>query len=697
MKPPPFLLAAALLLWGWQTGLLAMALLMAVVLEAARWIEWRLEFDVPDFNRIADLCTVLAAVAMVYCVLTRETGNQVMAFFQSTNFTVRDRALSSVSQTTFIFFQWLPMLLFPAMAALAYSAREQVPLSCFSFFQRRRHAHAGRPQPLTPAFHLGHPYLAAVLFSASLANQRTDWFYFALCAVVAWSLWPLRPRRFSTVIWVGLLILVMKAGYYGHKGLNQLQAEVENKILSWVSNWARRSQERTDAGTAIGRAGRLKLSGKIVMRVAAEGRVPPLLRDSAYTRFDSPRWTNSREAGAPVLAAEDGTAWPLLAKSATNVVDIATFATRGQAVLALPPGTALLHNLLAAEVLTNGHGVVRIAGGPDFLNFRAHYSAGESVQNPPAPDDDRHLWTEGDLHIPFAELEELSRVARDLGLHRLTAREKVRAIEGFFSAHFKYGSFLPSSLEKVPQGMTPLGFFLRKNRVGHCEYFATAAVLLLRRADIPARYVYGWSVQEPERGTGRFIVRERHAHAWCLYWSEEARAWVDLDTTPAEWAETENQNASFLEPLADRWSRAWFAFSHWRWYGGADAWQGYLLVALVSLVALLAWRVIARQRRRRRPEEEATAAEWRHRPGADSEFYRIEARLAELGLGRRPGEALGDWLTRIEPLAQLPVTALRQLLDLHCRLRFDPQGLRQDERAALRAGVGAWLAQAKPA
>lgn len=695
MKPPPFLLAAALLLWGWQTGLLAFALLMAVVLEAARWIEWRVDFGIKDFNRVVDLVSLLGAVGGIYCILTREATNQVMAMFQATNFTAQSKAVNSISQTTFIYFQWFPMILFPAVAALAYSSSEQVPRSCFFMLARRQAARLGVPQPVTPGINLFYPYLAVVLFSACLANQRNEWFYFAVCGVVAAALWATRPGRFSTVIWLAALILVVKAGFFGHRGLNQLQSIVENKVAAWVSNWARRSGERTEATTAIGKIGDLKLSGKIVMRVEPEaGPVPPLLRDSTYTRFESPKWSNSRENRHPVPPAiEDGNSWPLLTKRATNSVHIMTFATRGQAVLSTPPGTASLHNLLATEMHTNGHGVIRVQGAADFLHFRALHGPGDSVQ---APAIQRVERGPSDLDVPPREQDAVARIAEELGLLELSHTQRVRAVEQFFAMNFKYGSFLPSSLDRVPQGMTPLGFFLLKNRVGHCEYYATATALLLRHAGIPARYVYGWSVQEPEKDTGRFVVRERHAHAWCIYWSDEAKAWIDFDTTPGDWARTEEQNASFWEPLSDKWSRAWFAFSQWRWYGGAGEWQNYLLFALVGLIALLAWRLLARQRRQRKSDGEV-AEEWLHRPGLDSEFYRIEARLDELGLGRRDGETLSDWLTRIEPLAKLSVTSLRELLALHYRLRFDPQGLQQEERAALRNGVGTWLAEAKPA
>ncbi|NBV22641.1 MAG: DUF4129 domain-containing protein [Proteobacteria bacterium] len=691
MKPPPFLMAAALLLWGWQTGLLAIALLMAVVLEAARWIEWRVDFSVKDFNRVVDLVSLLAAAGAIYCTVTRETTNQVMAMFQSTNFAMQSKAATSMSQTAFIYFQWFPMILFPVIAALGYSTSEQIPRSCFFMLTRRRAARSGLPQPVKPGINLLYPYFAVVLFAACLANQRSDWFYFAICGLVAVALWVTRPRRFSNVVWVVVLFLVIKGGFWGYHGLNQLQGVIENKLANWVAKWARRSLDRSDTATAIGRIGQLKLSGKIVMQVEPEnGPVPQLLRDTMFNRFDSPRWSHSpRPEPTEVLASEDGTVWPLLERPATNSVLISSFSTRGEAVLALPPGTVTLFNISAEKVTTNRAEVVRVSKGPDFLRVRALYGPGPTlgdaaITNGPAQD----------LTVPLREQEIVAQVAQELALTNHPPEMVARKLIAFFNEQFKYGSFLPDSLAQVPHGMTPLGFFLTKNRIGHCEYFATATVLLMRQAGIPARYVYGWSVQEPEKGTNRFIVRERHAHAWCVYWDAAHKTWVDLDTTSADWAETEKQNASFWEPLSDRWSRAWFAYSKWRWYGGAEAWQNYFLIALIVLIALLAWRILARQRRKRRGDMSAANPAFIG-PGLDSEFYRIESRLETLGLGRRPGEAISDWLERIQPLATLPLTPLRQLLWLHYRLRFDPQGLRAEERDSLRNGVNSWLAESQ--
>ena len=73
-------------------------------------------------------------------------------------------------------------------------------------------------------------------------------------------------------------------------------------------------------------------------------------------------------------------------------------------------------------------------------------------------------------------------------------------------------------------------------------------------------------------------------------------------------------------------------------------------------------------------------------PGLDSEFYQLERKLAERGVPRQPDEPLSDWLERA--LAKNTLTdlrsPLRKLLGLHYRHRFDPNGLDESERNALK-------------
>jgi hypothetical protein len=236
-----------------------------------------------------------------------------------------------------------------------------------------------------------------------------------------------------------------------------------------------------------------------------------------------------------------------------------------------------------------------------------------------------------------------------------------------------------------------LSRFLLRTRSGHCEYFATATVLLLRRLDIPARYAVGYAVHE---ASGRkYVVRQRDAHAWCLVWNETARTWQDFDTTPASWVKAEGSRASPMQALSDFWSRVVFEFSKFRW--GQTHLRQYFLWVLAPILALLLYQIIFRSSRRQpaqRRQGPGAAAAW---PGLDSEFYQIERRMAERGAGRQPSEPLSAWLLRVmtEPALADLQGPLRELLRLHYRYRFDPHGLTQADRQALRREAAACLAK----
>ena len=221
-----------------------------------------------------------------------------------------------------------------------------------------------------------------------------------------------------------------------------------------------------------------------------------------------------------------------------------------------------------------------------------------------------------------------------------------------------------------------------QSRSGHCEYFATATVLLLRELGIPARYAVGYAVNESS-GRG-YVVRERDAHAWCLVWNAPTQIWEDFDTTPASWVAEENKRAPAMQWFSDFWSWVRFQIAKLRW-GQANLRQ-YILWALMPVLALLLYQIIFRRGRGRGPQSKtgnsAAAIFW---PGLDSEFYLLERKLAARGVPRQPGEPLSDWLART--LADPALADLRQplqeLLRRHYCHRFDPRGLSAPEREAL--------------
>jgi hypothetical protein len=76
-------------------------------------------------------------------------------------------------------------------------------------------------------------------------------------------------------------------------------------------------------------------------------------------------------------------------------------------------------------------------------------------------------------------------------------------------------------------------YFLQTLREGYCIHFATAAVLMLRALDIPARFTVGYTITVPEYRVGQtVVVTDRNAHAWAEVYYEDV-GWLYLEVTPA--------------------------------------------------------------------------------------------------------------------------------------------------------------------
>jgi hypothetical protein len=101
------------------------------------------------------------------------------------------------------------------------------------------------------------------------------------------------------------------------------------------------------------------------------------------------------------------------------------------------------------------------------------------------------------------------------------------------------------------------------------------------------------------------------------------------------------------------------------------------------------WRAGKRAAAVQRRRDDARA--W---PGDDSEYYLIEKRMTERGYGRERWESPDGWLERAGKMMGVEaLTALRDIVALHQRYRFDPQGLGAEERNTLRAQARHWLAE----
>jgi transglutaminase-like putative cysteine protease len=650
---PRGLLGAALLFWGWQTGFLVVAAGMALALEARHLLRWRWDLARADFNRVSDLSAVLLVVIAVYQILGNESARAITGLFQ-----------------------WLPLTVFPLVFCQVFSAAGTVDASIF-FWSLRRRADAEPSRQGTPV-DLTYPYFALVVLASSAANVRSASFYVGLCVLAAWALWRLRSPRYATASWALALAAAVALGYAGHLGLAQLQRTLEQRASAWLLEYIRRDTDPYRNSTAIGQLGTVKLSDAIVVRVdAGEGRAPSLLRDAAYDVYSSPVWFATDAGFTAVRSEGDGASWTLAAPEApSDAITISAYLRRGKGMLAIPAGTTRLDGLVVVDLSRNRLGAVKVEEGLGLVRYDARFGRAAAGDGAPTP---------ADLAIPPREADVIARVMGDVTLAGRAPADRVNAIRGFFLGRFSYSRFL----QGAPVGASPLEDFLLRTRAGHCEYFATATVLLLRAAGIPARYAVGYAVHEWSPLERRYVVRASDAHSWALAWIDGA--WREIDTTPPEWRG--DADSSLMRPFTDLWSWLSFGFSRWRWGERDDRLTSSIGWLLVPLLALLGWRLYRRRRVSATPAPTARAVTPGR--GADSEFYLVERRLGALTFARAPGEPLTVWLARIDS-AHVPgitVGPLSAVLALHYRYRFDPDGLPAAERQALAASAYGWLAE----
>jgi transglutaminase-like putative cysteine protease len=252
--------------------------------------------------------------------------------------------------------------------------------------------------------------------------------------------------------------------------------------------------------TAIGELGRLKLSGRVVVRLRGEGPPPARLRDGAYESFAHDTWFARQNIFRAVVPEGDAT-WRLSTAEVSGRWGLSMWLEGGRGALPLPPGTVQLDGLNVERVEASPSGSVRAVKGPPLLGFTARVSRSAPGDAPPGP---------ADLGVPAVIAPKLDAVIAEAGLAAIPAASRPEAIVEFFASRFHY----TTHLETADGQRRTLPQFLSVDRRGHCEYFASATTLLLRRLGIPARYATGYAVHEWSDLEGAWVIRARDGHAW---------------------------------------------------------------------------------------------------------------------------------------------------------------------------------------
>lgn len=169
----------------------------------------------------------------------------------------------------------------------------------------------------------------------------------------------------------------------------------------------------------------------------------------------------------------------------------------------------------------------------------------------------------------------VQQIADAIAEGRDTPIERIMALEVYLRKNYTY------SLQVERSTRDGVSEFLLTNKKGHCQYFASAAVVLLRYMGIPSRFVNGYYAHERE-GPDEMVVRQRDAHAWAEAYMDGI-GWITVDATPGGGRPDE-----LFQPISDwrrRWERVTDAFAGLR-QGLAKLTFVHVLIAGVAILAI---------------------------------------------------------------------------------------------------------------
>ncbi|MBN2574098.1 MAG: DUF3488 domain-containing protein [Deltaproteobacteria bacterium] len=291
------------------------------------------------------------------------------------------------------------------------------------------------------------------------------------------------------------------------------------------------------------------------------------------------------------------------------------------------------------------------------------------------------------LRVPETLATNVAALAQEVTAGKPTAAAKAEAVVEWLRRTHGY----TTNLKRDERIADPLEDFLFVQSAGHCEYFASAAAILLRLSGVPTRYVNGFLGGEWNDMRGAITVRENRAHSWTeAYLGTDG--WVRVDATPALRRPARMGNVrQLLDSLELFWGRWVVEYSASQQLLLAQRLgqklgfrgRGYLpgrgpkplsrkQALVVTAVVLLAIVLVSQRKRllRWRRRYETAAARQRTAKPVVRIYQTTLARLSAAGAPRLPSETPHEYLARLKqrPLQGEPVFS--DLTDAYAGARY---------------------------
>lgn len=128
--------------------------------------------------------------------------------------------------------------------------------------------------------------------------------------------------------------------------------------------------------------------------------------------------------------------------------------------------------------------------------------------------------------LPESTLNKVREEYEDIGKRDdYSVDDKIELAEEIINSETSY----TLSPGKLPRGKDFVEYFLFENKKGYCTHYASAACVLLRMWQVPARYVEGYLAKG--YGTNEVNVKDSNAHAWVEVYIDGI-GWRIVDVTP---------------------------------------------------------------------------------------------------------------------------------------------------------------------
>ena len=317
---------------------------------------------------------------------------------------------------------------------------------------------------------------------------------------------------------------------------------------------------------SLGAGGRIRQDGRVVMRVetlegeaAAEGE--GYWRGLAFDRFDG--WTWSITPGPGQTSRQPVTGIPRFG------------VTFGEGPGAGDVVERIVREPVEAGVLFGAGSIQRLEGPMQYVerdpNGGLYHPAGTEDRvrytlwtSPPVPHDARLALDHASLprengprggkaaerYLALPSLDpEIARLAEQITATAKSDVERLARLEDHLRRHGRYTDDPPARGD-ADAGRTPVEDFLLGDLAGHCEYFASAMVVMSRSLGMPARLVNGFAGGRRNAFGGFTELSHSDAHAWVEVHFADA-GWVRFDPTPPDLRWQADAETSVLEGIAE--------------------------------------------------------------------------------------------------------------------------------------------------